>query len=508
MARRFWPVVPLAAALAACGGADGAGLEVGPPVEASARTDGAAALAVTRVATGNPPHRDVVLFSPEGRALRRVAPDAAGFSGPAWSPDGRRLAYVAAGGRWTDADPPTDVFTVDVASGRSRRLTRFGDAIAPVWSPDGRTIVFSRFRLESGAAPEAWLWAVDADGSSPRALTPPQPGRIDTASSFSPDGASLAVTRRWWTESASERQELRILDTGSLEPRAVIERARDGAFSPDGRRLAYASDRDENGDQSFGDVARFAKELYVRDLAGGEDTRVTSTRDLDEGAPAWSPDGGLLAYQRGRATGNASGTVVMTMRPDGSCPRLVVFDPGLGIWYSQPSWHPAKPAGEEHLRCRPSPRAPSLAPLAGNLSLDAARRFRPFRVLWLGRRFGNLVLSAIWRDTSAVKRGRGPVVHLTYGSMQLQLWHACVRVPRDLDVPADGGMHARGVSVAFYEGGSRMELVTGRSTVVAFGSPAQLREALRALRPVGAARPAHRLPPPAPGALEGRLRCR
>jgi hypothetical protein len=80
---------------------------------------------------------DVYVVDGNGRGLRRITTTAASESGPAWSRDGRRLAFVA-----TDA-AGADLHVVDVVTGVVARLTN--DAIverSPAWSPDGRLITF------------------------------------------------------------------------------------------------------------------------------------------------------------------------------------------------------------------------------------------------------------------------------------------------------------------------------------------------------------------------------
>jgi hypothetical protein len=207
---------------------------------------------------------------------------------------------------------------------------------------------------------------------------------------------------------------------------------------------------------------------------------------------------------------NAEGTIAMTMRADGSCPRQIAFDPGLGVWYDSPVWRPERALSEAERRCRPSPRRPHLVPLGGNLSLEQARAFRRFRLYWVGRRYQEFVLSSISQGWTRGPRGRGPVVHLGYGVFQLQLWPACVRVPADVDLPSDGSLRIRGAEAVLFEGGGRLEIVTGKATIVVFAPPGRIVRIAKNLRPISAASPpssGYRFPPPARGAASGRLRC-
>ena len=66
----------------------------------------------------------------------------------------------------------------------------------------------------------------------------------------------------------------------------------------------------------------------------------------------------------------------------------------------------------------------------------------------------------------------------------------------------------RGVPAAYFEGGYRLEIQTGESTVVIFGSRSRIRAAIAALEGLNVGiGPGQDLPPPAPGALDGSLPC-
>jgi Tol biopolymer transport system component len=478
-------------------------------------------LAIARVATGNPPRRSIVLLSADGSGARELAgttrfpPNF--FDRGTWSPDGTRFAY---GGvlRTGFGNEPTDIIVVGAAGSGLQRLTASGRACCAVWAPDGRTIAFAELGGSPGPTQTAAIWLMDSDGRNKRRLLEPGPGRVDVPFSFSPDASQLAFTRGFWAELGergrlANTRSIHFLDLRTtLAERKVLDRAADPAFSPDGTRLAYVTDRDENGELSYGDRVFYANELYVLDLQKGHATRLTRTRNVNEASPDWSPDGAVIAYQQGRVTGNAEAMMVATVRADGSCTRRIAFDPGLAIWYAKPVWRPRPFGGNAHLGCGPERPLPRTGPLGGKLSVAQARRFRPFRIYWIGRRFAQFVLSSINRRQSSGPRGRGPVVDLIYGGVDIQLWPACVRVPSD--VAATAGRRAtvrvRGVQGVFFEGGFRLEIVTGKTTIVMFGDRRRLLRAARALRPVGVAKapgPAEKLPPPARGALRGSLRC-
>jgi Tol biopolymer transport system component len=89
------------------------------------------------------------------------------------------------------------------------------------------------------------------------------------------------------------------------------------AWSPDGERIVFASERNGNG------------ELYVMDAGGAEQRRLTNTPE-DESSPAWSPDGEKIAYVTGVIDGNET---IHVMHADGSGRKRLAE----GNW---PSWSP------------------------------------------------------------------------------------------------------------------------------------------------------------------------
>lgn len=183
------------------------------------------------------------------------------------------------------------------------------------------------------------------DGSDQRRLTDVVGGRSDIPGSFSPDGRTLAFTRGTLERPDNEGRVANTREIWSIRPDGsgagtLAARAADPAFSPDGTRIAFASDRDENGELSYGDAVFFANELYVMGADGSSPRRLTRTRARNEAQPSWLPSGARIAYQRGRVTGNAQGTVVMQANADGSCPTAIVSDPRLRSWYAAPAWRP------------------------------------------------------------------------------------------------------------------------------------------------------------------------
>jgi len=165
------------------------------------------------------------------RWLTRI-PDGRSFVG---SPDGTKLAFVA-----PDASGIDQVFVADLEAERAARLTEGSlPAEAPAWSPDGRRIAFVRrgeIRGYRYLAPGR-LVVVDLASGATTVLFRDPNGVWDP--SFSADGSTLLFTRAVHATPSSWRTQLWTVP--SLGGRAIL-RIRDGAsgaFSPDGSLIAY-----------------------------------------------------------------------------------------------------------------------------------------------------------------------------------------------------------------------------------------------------------------------------
>ena len=246
------------------------------------------------------------------------------YFSPRWSPDGARLAYVAAEG----GNP--QLFVRWMTSGESARITQLPDSPGSLaWSPDGRRIAYSMFVPDDGAKlghapdkPDGAKWAdplevidavtyradgegylkpgfeqifwVPADGGAPTQLTF---GATNAGGpvSWTPDGRSILfsanLSKNWEREAVNSEVYRISIDGGA--PVALTDRQGPDAspvVSPDGRHIAYVGFDDKHlGYQNSA--------LYVMNLDGSDKHLLTGSFDRSVGSPTWAGDNRSIYVQ-------------------------------------------------------------------------------------------------------------------------------------------------------------------------------------------------------------------
>ena len=235
--------------------------------------------------TGN---AEIYVMNGDGTGVTRLTNTSADEGYPAWSPDGRTISFDS------DRDGNFDIFAMQADGTNVRPLTRHpARDVSATWSADGRSIVFMSDREAGGFD----VYRSAADPSAPAS-------RVTRTGSawfpvFSPDGSTLAfhVGRDVHTMAASggELRRLTVDPANGMYP----------SWSPDGKRLAFMSWRSDK------------TEIFTMNADGSDQKVLVSMDRGDVVDPRWSPDGSQIAFVHLPDGMNGSGAVLCVVDADG-----------------------------------------------------------------------------------------------------------------------------------------------------------------------------------------------
>jgi len=241
-------------------------------------------------------------------------------SDPAWSPDGRQIAFHI----WNDG--ANDIWVMNADGANIKRLTNspmleldFG----ATWSPDGKQVAFTRSFWEEEEFKSSAICVVNADGTNERTLVKEKLIELRDLS-WSPDGKKIVFARvQVWEGS------IWVMDADGENEKKLAENGFEPCWSPDGGMIAFES----------------SSGIFVMDADGGRQERLTPERDAwDDQHPTWSPDGTKIAfcsYERDKPS------EMYVMNADGSNVQQLTNTPEYEF---QPDWtafsYAVEPAGK------------------------------------------------------------------------------------------------------------------------------------------------------------------
>jgi TolB protein len=227
---------------------------------------------------------------------------------PAWSPDGRKLAYVSF------ERGNSTVYVQEITTGAREVLASFkGINGAPSFSPDGRRLALTLSRTGN---PE--IYVMDLATKNLTQIT--RHWGIDTEAVWTPDGQSLVFT----SDRAGKPQLYQVPATGGEATRVSFQGDSNAkaSISFDGKKIAMA--------QSSGNVYRIA--VLDRSFGGAGRWQTLSPGNLDE-SPSFAPNASMLLY----ATKEGRRGVLYAVSADGRVrQRLVLADGDV----REPAWSP------------------------------------------------------------------------------------------------------------------------------------------------------------------------
>jgi len=212
--------------------------------------------------------------------------------------------------------------------GSVRRLTNDRRAdLAPQLLQDGRIAFVSCVYSENGDPPACTLDAIEPRSGERQTLL--RDLGIVFHGELSPDETRFLFSRY---HQSGARAGLFVREREGGEERRLVD-GYGGRWSPDGDRIAFLSDRDENGRCLFHDCIGYAQELYIADAAGSDERRLTENPEND-GLPTWSGDGEWLVV--GRIPDEDGDWDLYAVRADGECERQLTDTPR---WETRAEWH-------------------------------------------------------------------------------------------------------------------------------------------------------------------------
>jgi Tol biopolymer transport system component len=257
------------------------------------------------------------VVKPDGSGLRRLTHSRANNAFPAWSPDGKKIAFFRDFGF---SDPTKSYLYVMNADGSGqRRLTSTVFDGEPAWSPDGRKIAYHD---------DVFIDTINADGTGRRHLTTKERDRSDPT--WSPNGRKIA-----YIYANGDLNPIYTMNPDGSDERLLASNpdiAANLAWSPDGKKIAFLGPPRTSSN---------VEAIYTINADGSDEQRLT------KGEPvwgfglglAWSPDARKIVFP-----GVAPGGVVdiYVMNADGTHIRRVTHTQQVGMGVSwQPLTHPA-----------------------------------------------------------------------------------------------------------------------------------------------------------------------
>jgi TolB protein len=264
-------------------------------------------------AVGGRQYPDLYLMRPDGTKLRRITRARGSDVFPAWSPDGRWIAYISNRSRPRN-EGAFEIYVMRANGRRLRQVTRdhFVDYDL-AWAPDGKHFVFTSTRPSATSG----VWVMNVNGTGFRRLT-----GNGAQPAWAPDGKTIAFVRSgriWLMSSDGKNQRQLTVPPGPPESESLgSDQTPD--WSPNGEQIAFER------------AYRGRRDIYAIRREGTAIRRLT-TEAGQHIFPAWSPDGRRIVF----VTVRYQKREIDVMNVDGTQQKRL--STGLGE-YVHPDWQP------------------------------------------------------------------------------------------------------------------------------------------------------------------------
>ena len=247
----------------------------------------------------------------EARTVRSLAKGEGEFLFPAISADGRFLAYAL-------CQPGCDIYVQELQpsllpDGEPRRLTHQAGPTphGVAWAPDGKSVIYGSYIGTFN------VWRVSLTNPTPQNMElgigalRPSVARTGNRLAFVSLGSDTDI---WKFEAGVGPTPIVSSNLFDLDPQ----------LSPDGRRIALASERTGR-----------SREIWIANVDGSGAVRLTDTVGKLQGTPRWSPDGRWIAYDVFDPSGDYS---IYVLDAAGGSPRLMTARGSIPSWSRDGKW--------------------------------------------------------------------------------------------------------------------------------------------------------------------------
>jgi Tol biopolymer transport system component/DNA-binding winged helix-turn-helix (wHTH) protein len=263
---------------------DGYVVTVGKPLRLAWSPDSEWLAVADRTSTAEP--FNISLLSVTTRDKRKLTTppaDSFGDWSPAFSPDGKTLAFIRG-----KTGVHQDIYRMSVSGGEAQQLT-FDSAHKKslAWTADGREIIFSSSR--GGSVNTAMLWKIPATGGTPERLA--GVGQNVFFLAIAPQGNRLAYEQRIHDTNVYRVDTSDAASQSRTHTKLIASTFQDDSpnYSPNGKRIAFVSDRTGS------------LEIWLCDSEGGNAMPLTNFGGPHTGTPRWSPDGRWIYFCSNRS---------------------------------------------------------------------------------------------------------------------------------------------------------------------------------------------------------------